>query len=544
MRRSGRLVKTAVCLGLFFVANAEFRSISAQTLPECDGIAEVQTESLETVLLTVLEGARPLFVTSPPGDRERLFIVDQNGRIFLWKRSAAGEPATVFLDIRSRVSLASNEMGLLGLAFPPDFDATGHFYVNYTTVLPPLSSIVSRFSVSTANPDLADASSEARVFRVTQPDTNHNCGQLFFGPDRFLYSCFGDGGSAGDPWGQCGNGQNEDVLLGKLLRLDVLGIDPASRDPQCSSGESNYRVPSDNPFVDVSGVCPEILITGVRNPWRSAIDPATGDMYVADVGQVCWEEINFLPSSQIAGSNLGWRQMEGAHCYVNGSGSCDPAGVSCGDEPACFDASLTLPIFEYTHSEGCSITGGYVYRGCRLPKLRGAYFYGDYCSGWVESIRVQNGEIVERRDWTDEIFEDGLLPLNSLTSFGLDDRGELHIVVRTGEILKIVPAFAAIEVSGPGAAQPFRITRDSFSWEDVRASELRDIENYRVYRGLPGGTFECIWQGKETTFPGDPAVPEPGGLQAYLVTAVDTRGIETSAGGPPSGRTLSPLPCP
>ena len=203
------------------------------------------------------------------------------------------------------------------------------------------------------------------------------------------------------------------------------------------------------------------------------------------------------------------------------------------------------PILEYPHANGdCSVTGGYVYRGCRMPDLSGQYFYGDYCSMWVRSFRVENGAAVDQRDWSDAVFPDGPLDNFSLTSFGQDLDGELWVVTRYGEIIKLVPPFRAVEVSGAGAGQPFTLGRSGWSWEDVAHLYLRDIETYKVYRGVPNGTFECIWSGKETLFAGDPLDPEPGGLFAYLVTALDFEGAETSTGGPAGARTLDPAPCP
>ena len=283
-------------------------------------------------------------------------MVEKTGGIRLIKDGSL--LPTPFLDLSGRIS-AGGEQGLLGLAFYPDYATNGRFVVHYTD--PAGDTHLSIFHVS-ADPDVADPASELVILTADQPYANHNGGQMLFGPDGLLYLGLGDGGAANDPEGR---GQNLSDLLGSILRVDV------------QSGTS-YTVPADNPFVGQAGVQPEVWSYGLRNPWRFTFDRVTGDLYIADVGQEHYEEVDVAPggANPGKGTNFGWNIMEGAHCL--GGGQCDQTG-------------LTLPTFEYAHDQGCSITGGYVYRGNAIPALQGLYFFGDYCQGWVRSIRYTGG---------------------------------------------------------------------------------------------------------------------------------------------------------
>jgi glucose/arabinose dehydrogenase len=360
------------------------------TLPVGDGVR----------LLEVASGLSfPLYLTAPPGDLTRLFIVEKTGAIRIIKNGALlQEP---FLNISGQVT-GGMEQGLLGLAFPPDYAASGRFVVHYTDTAGDTK--LSVFHVST-NADLADPASEQVLLTVDQPFPNHNGGQIVFGPDGYLYLGLGDGGGAGDPEGR---GQDLSELLGSILRLDV------------QSGTA-YTVPPDNPFVGQQpAIRPEIWSYGLRNPWRFSFDPATGDLYIADVGQDKIEEIDVATSESGAGRgvNYGWSIMEGSQCL--GGGECDQAG-------------LTLPTFEYGRNQGCSIIGGYVYRGSELPALQGLYFYGDFCQQWVHSFRF-NTAATEETDWP------ALRATSPLTSFGVDAAGELYILESSGKVSKIVAA--------------------------------------------------------------------------------------------------------
>jgi len=340
----------------------------------------------------------PLYLTSPPGD-SRLFIVEKGGAIRIVKDG--GLLPLPFLDLSSKVS-GGSEQGLLGLAFDPGYATNGRFIVHYTDVSG--NTTLSAYRVSATDPDQADPATETILLTVEQPFPNHNGGQILFGPDGMLYLGLGDGGSGGDPGGR---GQSLADLLGDILRLDV------------SSGTS-YTVPPDNPFVGQTGPRPEVWSYGLRNPWRFSFDAATGDLYIGDVGQNVWEEVDVVAAAAGAGrgANFGWNVTEGRHCYAS---------------PGCDTSQFTMPVLEYSHAQGCSISGGYVYRGAAIPALQGHYFYADFCSGWVRSFRMQDGQAVEPYQWPT------LAPGGSVTSFGQDAAGELYIMIAEGRVFRIVP---------------------------------------------------------------------------------------------------------
>jgi hypothetical protein len=340
----------------------------------------------------------PVLVTSPPGDLSRLFAVEKRGVVRILKNGSL--LSTPFLDIRARVSTGS-EQGLLGLAFHPSYATNGVFVVSYTDVAG--DTRVGTMKVS-SDPDVADPSSEQIFLALDQPFANHNGGHVTFGPSGYLYVGLGDGGSAGDPGNRA---QDRLQLFGKLLRYS---IDAAGR----------ASVPASNPFVGRSDSRGEIWSLGLRNPWRLSFDRVLGDLYLADVGQDRFEEVNVRSSADGGrATNFGWPIMEGTQCYRPGTG-CDRTG-------------LTLPLVEYGHAEGCSVTGGHVYRGSTIPALVGTYFYADYCQSWVRSFRLVDGRAAEQMQWDD------LAPGGQITSFGEDAAGELYIVTADGKVHKVVP---------------------------------------------------------------------------------------------------------
>lgn len=333
----------------------------------------------------------PVLVTNAGDGANRLFVVEQPGTIQIIGQT------TPFLDIRDRVGDQGNEQGLLGLAFSPAYAQNGFFYVDYTDNNG--NTVIARYQVSADDPNRAAPDSETILLQIRQPYPNHNGGYLAFGPDGYLYIATGDGGSGGDPEG---NAQNSFTLLGKLLRIDV------NADP--------YLSPTDNPFAQTGDGLKEIWAYGLRNPWRFAFDRLTGDLYIGDVGQNEWEEIDFVAAGTPGGLNFGWDVLEGTHPYEGGA----PSGLA-----------FTAPIWEYSHATGtCSVTGGVVYRGAALPAWNGVYLFGDFCSGQVWGLlRDANGV------WQETLlFETGL----NITSFGQDEAGEVYLVARQGEVYKLI----------------------------------------------------------------------------------------------------------
>lgn len=341
---------------------------------------------------------RPLDLQHAGDGSGRLFIVEQGGRIYMIDNYSA-EDIRLFLDISGRVDDSGNEMGLLGLAFHPEFKNNGSFFVNYTNRN---NTVISRFTVNSDNPDSADPAGEEVILTFLQPYSNHNGGQLAFGPeDGYLYIASGDGGSGGDPQG---NAQNRETLLGKILRIDVDNRDPGL----------NYAIPSDNPFTgNTEGYREEIYAYGLRNPWRFSFDPLTERLWAADVGQDRIEEINLIKK----GGNYGWNIMEGSLCF-NPSSGCD-------------STDLELPVYEYDHSLGRSITGGFIYRGEDIPVLEGAYIYGDFVSGLIWGLWYEEGEGSSNFTMT----ETGL----NISSFGIDEDYELYLTAFDGKIYRLVP---------------------------------------------------------------------------------------------------------
>jgi glucose/arabinose dehydrogenase len=367
---------------------------------------------LPAVQLTQLPGSldSPLDVVNAGDGSGRLFVVEQTGHIRLFKNGAFN--ATDFLDIHTVVNYDGGERGLLGAAFHPNYVNNGFFYVYYTDLSSPVYNLtIARYTVS-ADPDVADPASAQIVLQIPHPvNTNHNGGNLVFGPvDHYLYMGTGDGGGGGDV---PNNAQNKNILLGKLLRIDVDGTGAV---PCGQSTPMPYAIPPTNPFVGVDG-CDEIWAYGVRNPWRFEFDRETADMIMADVGQELYEEVDFQPASSAGGENYGWHLMEGLHCY-NPPTNCD-------------DGTLTLPVLEETHANGwCAIVGGFRYRGAAIPGLTGVYLYGDLCLGEIWAATESAGI------WTAQRLLD---PSLTISSFGQDEAGELYVVDLGGAVYRIDP---------------------------------------------------------------------------------------------------------
>lgn len=337
-------------------------------------------------------------VAVAPIDDPRLFVATKDGRV--WVMVGGDLVEEPFLDLHREV-IDSGERGLLGLAFPPDYAETGRFYVHFSAVEDGATMLM-RFATS-SDPNRADPDSGELLLRVEQPASNHNGGGLEFGPDGYLYLGLGDGGGGGDTFD---NGQNRESLLAKILRLDV-------------SVPSGFGIPPDNPWVEGGGVA-EAWAWGLRNPWRFSFDSAEGVIYIGDVGQNAFEEIDAAPADR-GGINYGWPITEALHCFRPAQ-DCDPVGI-------------TPPVMEIEHGDAgaCSVTGGIVYRGLEIPELVGHYFYSDYCGGWLRSFRLDNELTTEVRDWTEDVGVPG-----RVTSFGTDAAGELYVLT-TDAVYQVVP---------------------------------------------------------------------------------------------------------
>jgi glucose/arabinose dehydrogenase len=386
-------MKTAFlpCLSFTFLISIA----AACAEPEPDS-PPVQGELQISEAFPKLKFDRPVDLQNAGDGTDRIFVVEQRGVISVFANHAQVEQKKTFLDIESQVNDSGNEQGLLGLAFHPDYKSNGYFYVNYTASSPNRT-VISRFKTSSSDPDKADKASELILLEFEQPYSNHNGGQLAFGPDGYLYIAVGDGSSGGDPQG---HGQNRSTLLGNILRIDV-----DKRD-----GTTNYGIPEDNPFIDITqGFRPEIYAYGLRNPWRFSFDSKTGELWAGDVGQNSYEEIDII----VKGGNYGWNTMEGAHCFRS---DCD-------------ETDLQLPVWEYGRSQGVSITGGYVYRGKALSELDGHYIYADFATGRIWALDNSSPQNPSNKE---------LLKANfNVSSFGVDQNQELYICGFDGKIYKL-----------------------------------------------------------------------------------------------------------
>jgi glucose/arabinose dehydrogenase len=407
-----RLAEAGITKGCNPPANDHFcphsyvrRDEMASFLGRAEGLTPIvpPSPSIPDVEVVTSNLSFPVYATSPPAD-DRLFVVEKGGRIRIIENDSV--QSSPFLDIHSLVS-GGGEQGLLGMAFHPDYASNGRFYVSYTNSSG--DSRVVEYQVS-SDPNTADAGSARTIIQVDQPYSNHNGGMIMFDPDGYMLFGLGDGGSGGDP---DDNGQNPSTLLGSLLRIDVDGDDFPS------DANRNYAIPADNPFVGKTGA-DEIWAYGLRNPWRFSVDEETDTLYIGDVGQGSWEEIDVAPRSDAA-LNYGWNSFEGTHCYDTSDG--------------CNGAGLTFPVLEYSHSEGISVTGGYVYRGSELPGLVGHYFWADYGRGELMSFRYVNGVLGAEQNWSSVVGN-----LGSITSFGVDSSQRLYIMNSAGELYRLVAA--------------------------------------------------------------------------------------------------------
>jgi glucose/arabinose dehydrogenase len=407
---------------------------------------------------------RPVDLQHANDQSNRLFVVEQAGIIKVFQNDSQVSSAGEFLNITGRVDDGGNEEGLLGLAFHPDYQNNGYFYVNYTANQPNRT-VISRFSVSSANPDLADPNSELVLLEFSQPHSNHNGGQIAFGPsDGYLYIATGDGGSFGDP--DC-NAQDLTTLLGAILRIDV----------DTTSGNLAYGIPPDNPFINNSnGFREEIFAYGLRNPWRFSFDPERGQLWAADVGQNAWEEIDLI----INGGNYGWSIFEGNHCY-NSPWPCNPP---------CDSTGLIMPVWEYDHSLGQSITGGFVYRGQTVPELIGKYIYADYVSGRIWALEHDTSGTVQNS----ELINSSLL----ISSFGIDENRELYICAFDGKIYRFQPTVNSIKGENTNPPSNFLLGQNypnPFNGQTVIPIYLsKDADISLVIHDVSGKKIETIFE--------------------------------------------------
>lgn len=367
-------------------------------MESCSQSSEIKGSYQTVSAFPNLTFKRPVDLQHSGDNTNRLFVVEQAGMIYVFPNNSNVSNKEVFIDLKDKVKDRGNEEGLLGLAFHPNYKSNGYFFVNYTASNPNRT-VISRFKVSSNNPDKADINSELKILEFAQPYGNHNGGQISFGPDGFLYIAVGDGGSGGDPQG---HSQDLSSLLGSILRIDVNN----------KANGNQYAIPADNPFAkNTKGYREEIYAYGLRNPWRFSFDKETGTLWTGDVGQNLYEEIDII----VKGGNYGWNIMEGNHCFKPPKG-CDTSG-------------LIMPIWEYGRDQGISVTGGFVYRGPTLSGLVGKYIYADFGSGNIWALDFSN----RKQPFNAILLKSDL----NISSFGIDQKNELYICAFDGKIYKL-----------------------------------------------------------------------------------------------------------
>lgn len=466
-----------------------FLSVFLLLLFGLSGASLSSDQSALKVAFPELSFDRPVDLQNPGDGTDRIFVVTLIGAIYVFQNDPEVAESGVFLNIREQVR-SGGELGLLGLAFHPDYKTNGYFFVNYTADNP-LRTVVSRFKVSVDHPNRADADSEEIILEFNQPLTNHNGGQIAFGPDGYLYIATGDGGGGGDPGN---NAQDRTNLLGAILRIDV----------DNKSEDRNYAIPDDNPFAgNNEGFREEIFAYGLRNPWRMSFDFETGWLWCGDVGQSGWEIIHIIEN----GGNYGWNIIEGSHCYPIGS-ECDKTG-------------LEMPVFEYEWGvDGRSITGGYVYRGSAFPELYGKYVYGDYMFGTIWALDY---------DGVNEPTNYKLIDTDlRISSFGIDEQGELYILDHTSagriytfdsllsvEQMESIPSEFRLHQNYPN---PFNQgTRISFS---IPTQEHVTIEIFNLIGQKVATVTDRQYEGGAYFIPWNPAILSSG-VYFYKMRAGD-----------------------
>ncbi|NNE44899.1 MAG: T9SS type A sorting domain-containing protein [Gemmatimonadetes bacterium] len=461
--------------------------------PPCT--AQITAERIATGLTA------PVYATHAPGDASRMFILEQPGVVRLMKdKSLQTAP---FLDITSIVN-GGGEQGLLGLAFHPQYQSNGYFYVYFIMGSGAGNSVIRRYSV-TSDPDSADAASGTPVFSIPQPFTNHNAGHIAFGSDGYLYFGLGDGGSANDPSDRAQNGLD---LMGSLCRIDVDGADAYPGDPN-----NNYAIPPTNPFVGSPSFLDEIWAYGLRNPYRWSFDRLTGDLWIGDVGQDCFEEISFAPGTSTGGENYSWDIMEGPDCFNEMPFSCNQG--PCG-------SGLVDPIFSIAHSGVIAITGGYVYRGSRIPAIYGEYFFAEFYSGTIQSIRRTGAglALADTTDWTAAL-DPPTSNINSIAGFAEDLNGELYILDAGGEMFQIVPESTDAPVVNPPAG---------FAIEPATPNPFRDITRFDIRLESAGALRAAMYNASGRLVRVLHDGPAPAGVLPVSWTGYDARGETAPAG--------------